>query len=165
MSTRPTHSPAQLAAAWRAALADAALLALTAVHHLYGAWRFDTPWRGHVAHIAAWLCLLLGALLVAWWRAPVWPVRMAAAAAFTMTSVIIGVAWLGLFEGAYNHGLKGLAGLASLPAPVFDRLFPPSLYEPPGDLAFEISGVLQLPAGLLAGHCARAFARAARESS
>lgn len=146
----------------RAALADAALLALTSAHHLYGAWRFDTPWRAHVAHIAAWLSVLLAVLVGAWWRGNP-PVRRLAGAAFVAVSVLVGVAWIGLFEGGYNHGLKGLVGLAGISGPTFDLLFPPSIYEPPGDRIFELSGVLQLPVGLLAGHYARLFGRASKE--
>lgn len=53
---------------------------------------------------------------------------------------------------ARTSGLKAILGLAGVHGPLFDLLFPPNLYEPPGDFVFEVSGVLQLPAGLLAGH-------------
>ncbi len=78
--------------------------------------------------------------------------------AFLMLSVGICVLWLGLYEGGYNHSLKNVAYAVDLPASVFDTLFPTSLYEPPGDWFFELSGMLQLPLGLLAGRAAwRAF--------
>lgn len=156
---------AAVAALRRASLADAALLALTSAHHLYGAWRFDTPWRAHVAHIAAWLSVLLAVLVGTWWRASSRTIRRSAALVFVGVSVLVGVAWLGLFEGGYNHGLKALAGLAGMSPGMFDVLFPPSIYEPPGDWVFEVSGVCQLPVGLLAGYYARTFLRASQESN
>ena len=64
--------------------------------------------------------------------------------AFVALAVAICVLWLGLYEGGYNHGIKNLAFMAQLPATVLNAVFPPSLYEPPGDWFFEFSGVLQL---------------------
>ena len=56
-----------------------------------------------------------------------------------------------------NHqspAVKNLAAAVHLPSSIVDRLFPRSLYEPPGDWVFELSGVLQLPVGLFAGRAA-----------
>lgn len=148
-----------------AAAAAALQLVLTSAHHLYGAWRFDTPWRAHVAHIAMWLAILLAVSLAIWWRASSAGARRSAAWVFAATSLLACGAWLGLFEGGYNHGLKAVLGLAGVNGPLFDLLFPPSIYEPPGDFVFEVSGVLQLPAGLLASHFARLLLKTARESN
>ena len=83
--------------------------------------------------------------------------------AFVALAIAICVLWLGLYEGGYNHGIKNLAFRAHLPATVFNAVFPPSLYEPPGDWFFEFSGVLQLPLGLFAGRAAwRAYAASRR---
>jgi len=164
--TQTQTSPLRRGAGAVPAAATAALqLVLTSAHHLYGAWRFDTPWRAHVAHIAMWLAILLAGSLAIWWRASSAGVRRSAAWVFAATSLLACGAWLGLFEGGYNHGLKAVLGLAGVNGPLFDLLFPPSIYEPPGDLVFEVSGVLQLPAGLVAGHFARAFLRGTRESN
>lgn len=79
--------------------ATAALqLVLTSAHHLYGAWRFDTPWRAHVAHIAMWLAILLAVSLAIWWRATSREIRRAGAWAFAAISVLACGAWLGVFE-------------------------------------------------------------------
>lgn len=148
-----------LYAAGRAVLAT---LVLTSVHHLYGARRFDTPWRAHVAHIAAWAGVLLGlCLFIARVRAGRTTGRIAMTG-FLVFAVAICVLWLGLYEGGYNHGIKNLADAVHLPAGVFNALFPSSLYEPPGDWFFEVSGVLQLPLGLFAGRAAWRAYRAAR---
>ena len=141
-----------------------ATLVFTSVHHLYGARRFDTPWRAHAVHIAAWAGVLVGlCLLVARLRAHRESGRIAISAFFVL-AVAICVLWLGLYEGGYNHGMKSLAYAAHLPASVFNVLFPPSLYEPPGDWFFELSGVLQLPLGLFAGRAARQAYLASRRS-
>ncbi len=138
-----------------AGTAVAATLVLTSAHHLYGARLFDTPWRAHVAHLAAWagvafaLCLLVARLR---------PHRTSgrlAMGAFFVLAVGICVLWLGLYEGGYNHLIKNLAWAAHVPASAFHTLFPPAVYEPPGNWLFETSGVLQLPLGLLAGRWAR----------
>jgi hypothetical protein len=146
-----------------AALADAFLLVLTSAHHLYGAWRFDTPWRAHVAHIATWAGVLLGASLIVAQTRRGRPAERWAIDAFTLLTLLVCVAWLGIYEGGYNHGIKTLVGWIGVPDSVFRALFPPSLYEPPGDVLFEVSGVLQLPAGLLAGWCAVALRRERQE--
>ncbi len=86
-----------------------------------------------------------------------------AMAAFVALALAICVLWLGLYEGGYNHVLKNLAVMAHLPAAVVTAMFPPSVYEPPGDWFFELSGVLQLPLGLGAGRAAwRAYAASRR---
>jgi hypothetical protein len=139
---------------YRAGAAVLATLVLTSVHHLYGARRFDTPWRAHIAHIAIWAGVILG---LSWLVALRWPHERSGRVAmivFVVLTMLICVVWLCLYEGGYNHGLKNLAAVAHLPASVVERLFPRSLYEPPGDWVFELSGVLQLPVGLFAGRSA-----------
>ena len=158
-----SHRRGEWATLYGAGAAVLATLVLTSVHHLYGARRFDTPWRAHVAHIAAWAGVLFAVcLLVARFRAHRASGRMAMGA-FVALAIAICVLWLGLYEGGYNHGIKNLAFRAHLPATVFNAVFPPSLYEPPGDWFFEFSGVLQLPLGLFAGRAAwRAYAASRR---
>ncbi|MEQ1907610.1 MAG: hypothetical protein ABMA15_02255 [Vicinamibacterales bacterium] len=147
----PRHDTS--ASLYRAGVAVLATLVLTSAHHLYGARRFDTPWRAHVAHIATWAGVIFGlCFLVALLRSHERTGRIAMTA-FVVLAMTICVLWLGLYEGGYDHGLKNLAA-AHLPSSVFGRLFPRSLYEPPGDWVFELSGVLQLPVGLFAGRAA-----------
>lgn len=47
-----TASQRIVAAARRTVLGSIAVLLLTTVHHVYGAYIYDTPWRNHVAHVA-----------------------------------------------------------------------------------------------------------------
>ena len=61
--------------------------------------------------------------------------------------------WLGLY-GWLQPWPEEARRRASARVRPFERLFPRSLYEPPGDWVFERSGVLQLPVGLFAGRAA-----------
>ena len=150
-SLRPDKS----ASLYRAGAAVLATLILTSVHHLYGARRFDTPWRAHVAHIALWAAVIIGLCWLVALRHPDEQRGRVAMIMFVVLAMAICAMWLGLYEGGYNHALKNLAVAVHLPASVFERLFPPAIYEPPGDWIFELSGVLQLSVGLLAGRMAR----------
>lgn len=128
-----------------AALAASSVLILTSVHHLYGASRFDTPWRAHVAQITIIAAIVLGAFLLASWRYRGRSVGRRSLTAFVVLTSVICVAWLGLYEGGYNHALKDLLYWTGLPAERLQKLLPRGTYEPPTDLFFEVSGILQLP--------------------
>lgn len=134
----------------RAGAANAAILALTSLHHWYGAVRFDTPWRTHVVHLAVWAGLVMGALLSAGWALRGRPLGRLALVLFTGCSAVVALAWLGLYEGAYNHVLKNAVHAVSGAGEVFQRMFPPPLYEQPVDWLFELSGIAQLPCGWVA---------------
>jgi hypothetical protein len=77
--------------------------------------------------------------------------------------MLAAVAWLGLYEGGYNHLLKNAVFATGVRDQAFGRLFPPAVYEPPEDWVFELSGIAQLPLGLFAGWSAvRLWCGAAR---
>jgi hypothetical protein len=133
----------------RGALAAAAALVITSLHHLYGARRFDTPWRAHVVQIALSAGGLLAVFLFVEALGRGRPAaRIARWGALGVVATI--AAWLGLYEGGYNHVVKVIA-YAALPLDTFARLFPAPTYELPNDLWFETSGILQCPLGLYAG--------------
>jgi hypothetical protein len=71
------------------------------------------------------------------------------------------IAWIGLFEGGYNHALKVILFQLDLPVSTLQRLYPPGIYEPPDDLSFEATGVAQL---LLAVWALRSLVELARVS-
>ena len=135
----------------RVAVIHAAVLILTAVHHWYGAVRFDTPWRAHVIHLAAWVGVALGVFLSIGWRSRGRPLGRWAVLAVVGLSMIAAVAWLGLFEGGYNHLLKNALFAVGVSGEGFRRLYPLAIYEPPGDWLFELTGIAQMPVGLFAG--------------
>jgi hypothetical protein len=131
-------------------------LALFAVHHVYGAVRYHTPWRMHGAVVA-----LLSAL-------PLY-------AAFAMHSrsraaewALIGLAYVGpvmlvgVFEGFYNHLTKNVLFLGGASPELLAALFPPPTYELPDDAWFEISGVLQVVPAMLTARAGVGWLRARR---
>lgn len=134
----------------KAGVSSAAVLLLTTVHHLYGAAIYNTPWRAHIALPAmSAMLFIIGALYVSHRNAAT---RLGQAACWLAIGVIalIPVAWIGLFEGGYNHAVKDALYFSGVSAAVMRKLFPPPLYEMPDDVFFEITGVLQLPIALLA---------------
>lgn len=133
----------------RVGIASLVVLALTSVHHVYGAIVYETPWRLHITPIAIPIGLMIVAGLVFGYahrgrkrgRVGTW-----FAAAVT---IIFPVSIIGLYEGGYNHILKNLlyfSGAANL----VDRLFPAPTYELPNDIWFEASGIAQFFAALVA---------------
>lgn len=135
-----------------ALLASGGVLALTVIHHVYGAVVYATPWRLHVAFVAmpALLVLILAhAVLsrrprtvagrVSWWS-------------FVVVVLVVPVGAIGLFEGGYNHLLKNLLFFGGVPGALLERLYPGTRYELPGDIWFEATGVLQFFVGAMAGY-------------
>lgn len=121
-----------------------ATLILTGVHHVYGAYRYATPWRLHV------LLLALPALLVivASGRKLRRAARSSAAwCVFGLTTLLVPVLGIGAFEAFYNHLVKNALYFLGAPMPLMLQLFPPPTYELPNDAWFELSGVAQLIPG------------------
>jgi hypothetical protein len=140
-----------VAAARRTVVGALAALLLTTAHHLYGAYIYATPWRTHVAHVSVLAAAtLIGSLVVLQRRAGT------AAGAVALWSILLvtlalPVVGIGLFEGGYNHVLKVALYYGHASPGLMARLFPPPAYELPNDALFEITGVLQLALGALAG--------------
>jgi peroxiredoxin len=134
------HERRQLVAA---GLSAVGVLLLTIVHHLYGASLYQTPWRTHMAHLGAiGIVAILASMLVAvkWGdigagRGAFW--------CFTFVTAVFPVAWIGLFEGGYNHVVKNALYFGGLSEDWMLAMFPPPTYELPNDLLFEVTGVLQ----------------------
>lgn len=134
-------------------LAAISLLALTVIHHLYGAAIYATPWRHHVALIAVpVLFFLILAYGVHRWRSSSFLGR-SFKWVFIVLTLLVPVCWIGLFEGGYNHVVKNALFFAGVPRATFDQLFPPPTYELPNDLWFEVTGVLQFFIGLYVVYC------------
>lgn len=131
----------------RALLAGSTVFVLTTIHHVYGAIRYDTPWRLHAAAIAA---LAVVAMLLALRVSRAEPMSASGRAAwwaFWVVDAVIFVLLFGVFEGFYNHVLKDALYLAGTRMATMRALFPPPMYEMPNDWFFEVTGVLQtLPA-------------------
>ncbi len=134
---------------FRAGAAAIATLAVTSVHHAYGAVIYGTPWRLHILHIAVPAAIAIALLLfVGSTRHGKPGGRLATWVAIALI-LAFPVATIGMFEGGYNHVLKNIvyfgAGADSARA-----LFPPPAYEMPNDLIFELTGIAQFPLSILA---------------
>ena len=132
----------------RAGAAALFILLLTSVHHAWGAYVFDTPFRLHIVSISIpFAALIVGLLYVAATDQP----RAAAIArwAAVVTIAALPILAIGFYEGGYNHVVKNLiffiAGENSA-----REAFSSEMYEMPSDVFFEVTGVLQLPAAVYA---------------
>jgi peroxiredoxin len=125
-----------------------AVLALTTLHHVYGAIRYQTPFRLHIVVVAAIVAGLVVAAHALFARRPS-SARLLTLAAATLLFPVVGI---GLFEGGYNHALKNALFFADAPERLLLTLFPPPTYELPNDLFFELTGVLQLVPAALTSH-------------
>jgi hypothetical protein len=137
----------------RAVLEICAVLALTSLHHAYGAIHYATPWRYHaVLFSAVALAVILGTFSIGQAR-PNTTAGRTARWVFWVVSVMGPVLLIGGFEGFYNHVVKDVLYFGGLPEAQMRRLFAPPTYEMPNDLFFEATGVLQvIPAGMAAYH-------------
>ena len=116
------------------------LMAMTSVHHVYGAYIYHTPWRMHV------LLISIPVIIITWilyqvikrgggYRAIFW--------LYWMVTLIPSLGMIGLFEGIYNHVLKNILYFTGSSHATLDNLFQPGIYEMPNDFLFEFTGILQ----------------------
>jgi hypothetical protein len=140
-----------VAAAGRTLVGALAALLLTAVHHLYGAYVYATPWRTHVAYVSAVAAAALIGSFVAFRRRAAGAAGKAALWSILLLTLALPVVGIGLFEGGYNHLLKVTLYYGHASPELMARLFPPPTYELPKDAFFETTGVLQFFLGALVG--------------
>lgn len=140
-----------VAAARRTTVSALAVLLLTTAHHLYGAYVYATPWRTHVAHVSVVAAAALVASFVVVRRRAGTAAGEVAFWSILLITLALPVLGIGLFEGGYNHVVKVALYYGHGSSGLMVRLFPPPTYELPNDALFEISGVIQLPLGALAG--------------
>ncbi|PTL79697.1 hypothetical protein [Vitiosangium sp. GDMCC 1.1324] len=158
MSDAPVSNP-HTRALLRGGLAT---LGLFVAHHVYGAVRYNTPWRHHAAFVAFWVGLALVAAFLVYRRHPHMPRGRFAGWTLAALSLLFLVLQIGLYEGLYNHVLKDALFLAGAPRELLLRMFPPPTYELPNDVWFELSGVLQVLPALYTGRVWLRFLRVLR---
>jgi len=125
-----------------------AVLLLTSVHHTYGAYAYHTPWRLDAVVLSAFAAAaIISSLIVIQRRNTDESVREIAFWVLTAVVLVVPVALIGLFEGAYNHALKDALYFAGASSTLMNRLFPPPTYELPDDVFFEATGVMQAVLG------------------
>ena len=113
-----------------------AVLLLTSVHHAYGAYAYHTPWRLDAVVLSAFAAAAIISSLVVIQRNADETVREIAFWAFIAVVLVVPVALIGLFEGAYNHALKNALYFAGASSALMNRLFPRPTYELPNDVFF-----------------------------
>jgi peroxiredoxin len=132
----------------RAGAATIALLALTGIHHAYGALAFGTPWRLHIVAIAAPVAIAIVAALHYGTAMSSRRAGQLATGFATLLILLFPVAAIGIYEGGYNHVLKNLVYFMRGEADA-RALFPPPLYEMPRDVFFEATGIAQFPLSIM----------------
>ncbi|GLQ52816.1 hypothetical protein [Devosia nitrariae] len=142
----PSAKPAYYLSAGAWAIA---VLAMTAVHHAYGAALYQTAWRNHVLFLALPAALLILALLYIGWTRRRSRLGKLTTAAAAIVILIVPVAAIGVYEGGYNHLTKNIVFFLGGEARAL-AMFPPPTYEMPNDLAFELTGIAQFPLAVLA---------------
>ena len=121
----------------KVALYGTSLMIMTSLHHMYGAFHYDTPWRLHMLFFSLPVVLLN-------WLAIKWPSRSRLLyPAFCLANFILSIWFVGLYEGVYNHLAKNLLFFSGINAQIMASLFPPPMYEMPNDFFFEFTGILQ----------------------
>ncbi|WP_342375816.1 hypothetical protein NVS55_31660 [Myxococcus stipitatus] len=133
----------------RSALASGGVLLMTSVHHVYGALRYETPWRLHMVAVSALTALGLVGTLSLFRARPEGGLGTAALGFFALLTLALPVGMIGTYEGLYNHVLKNILFFGGASASLLHTLFPPPVYELPNDFFFELTGNLQVvPAAL-----------------
>jgi len=145
-------APLRVEAATRATFGSIGVCAVTTVHHVYGAYIYNTPWRLHAALIST-LATALIAVCLRLLRTQA-NNRIGAVASWTFMTVTFLVPFLGfgLFEGIYNHALKIALHFGHISPALMAHLFPPPTYEMPNNAFFEVTGVMQVIPGFVAGY-------------
>jgi len=128
-----------------------AVLLLTTVHHVYGAYIYHTPWRHHVAIGSTVTAAILFASLHVLQTRTGGVAGKIAFWVFAVVTLVIPVFAIGIFEGGYNHTLKDALYFTGASRGLMQQLFPPPTYEMPDDAFFEITGVLQLVPAVMSG--------------
>ncbi len=129
-----------------------AVLLLTSVHHVYGAYAYNTPWRLHMVVISALTAAGIAGLLAVLRRHSNDRLGAIVFWAYVAVTLAIPVGPIGIYEGLYNHGAKNVLYFSGTPTDTMLRLFPPPTYELPNDLFFEVTGVLQIVPAIAAGY-------------
>lgn len=114
-----------------------ALMIVTSIHHVFGAYVYNTPWRLHVLAFSVPLILLNIGLKKEFQR------NNAVFYLLLIINFLITISLIGLFEGVYNHLLKNILFFSGTSHKILENLFPPPKYVMPNNFIFELTGILQ----------------------
>lgn len=144
MTTVSVVSSSSNSAVTRTAWYGLVTLVLTSLHHAYGAWVYDTPWRYHVVVVSALTAAIMLAGLRTYRAGGSQKIRTTGKWVLGLSALGLPVLGIGLFEGIYNHVIKNVLHFGGASPELLAEMFPPPRYEMPNDVVFEITGLLQV---------------------
>ena len=119
-------------------------LLLTSVHHAYGAYIYDSPWRLHVVAYSIVAAIVIGAASAAHRKHDTSVAGSIAFWVFCATTLAFPFGMIGFFEGAYNHVLKNVLYFGGVSPQLMQTMFPAPTYELPNNGVFEVTGMAQI---------------------
>lgn len=123
---------------------------LTFIHHVYGAFIYDEPFRLHVAIFAIPAIIVLLATYAGFHRAKRLSSGKVLFTIFLVVAIVCPFVAIGLYEGGYNHVVKNILYFAGVSKDILDQMYP-SIYELPNDIIFELTGLSQFFTGVACG--------------
>lgn len=116
-------------------------MALTSVHHIYGAVVYHTPSRLHVLFLS--IPVLIATLFLSRQLKNSNNGRDLIAKTHWIIILIFSILLIGIYEGIYNHVLKNIFFCAGGGGQVMETFFPGSIYVMPDNFFFELTGIGQ----------------------
>ena len=129
---------------FKLAAISALLAGLTSsVHHWFGAYIYDTPWR---LVVSLWIPAFTATVLLMLYLH--WKVENKRISSFAVWFIFFGgvvfQAGFTIFECVYSHIIKIILFFGNAPKSLLNWLFPAPTYHLPDNLFFEATGVTQI---------------------
>jgi hypothetical protein len=121
------------------------VLAMTSIHHVYGAAIFETPWRLHIVFISIPVALLILAAVAVARSGNGARAGKVASWIYVGLVALFAIAAVGIYEGGYNHLIPNIQHVLGVEHPLRE-----GLYEPPDDLFFQLTGIAQFVIAVIA---------------
>lgn len=118
------------------------LMLLTSIHHVYGAYIYNTHWRLHVL-IFSIPAITITAVLTKYLLKKAKPFSNFGFWLYWLIILVLSILLIGTYEGIYNHFIKDILFFVGVDKNILLILFPPPKYEMPNDFLFEFTGLLQ----------------------
>jgi len=118
-------------------------MGLTIFHHFYGSVIYPQVFRAYVAYGSIAVVLLEYVIYQNYRKASAGRKKIVYYLLFQVLTLFVSIVSIGFFEGGYNHFLKNLLYFTRVRTSLFSQLFPPPIYEIPGNFVFEFTGILQ----------------------
>lgn len=125
------------------------LMVTTSVHHIYGAYIYDTPERLHVLAISIPV-MVLTYFFDGYFRKKAPPHKKIMVLLYAMVILVPSLLLIGVLEGVYNHILKNILFFSNVPEDTIINSFyyfyddkSTEMIEMPNDAIFELTGIAQ----------------------